>query len=336
MDVWRGTSHLEGEREMARKIEGVRRRGGILERWLKTDRSICHHWREEKRSVRWTEGWERERQSGGERRRDAKRDGEEFRGHNNDKMTRGWSKHGSCLPTGQGEWERWRRGRRRRGDSRLKGHSVYGEKERLRDIDVRREESDEERQLGMERGPLAVKRERDDGAKEGQRAMRTMGAWEGENSHGGRDEGRKRSVGESRRREAEIQWEYGVHCTEAVLWYSGNMRDPVCSKSTVFLIQMRESTGTERGDWEAWVIYLCVRRAGGWGGGSIDRGMVSMVALSRNKERDEGIICKNSVRAGPPLWIRRKPRSRFSRKSVNIRKIPNTFTELYQYMIVHI
>ena len=38
-----------------------------------------------------------------------------------------------------------------RGDSRLKGHSVYGEKERLRDIDVRREERDEERQLGMER-----------------------------------------------------------------------------------------------------------------------------------------------------------------------------------------
>lgn len=46
----------------------------------------------------------------------------------------------------------------------------------MRDIDVRREERDEERQLGMERGPLAVKRERDDGAKEGQRAMRTMGA----------------------------------------------------------------------------------------------------------------------------------------------------------------
>lgn len=51
----------------------------------------------------------------------------------------------------------------------LKGHSVYGEKERLRDIDVRREERDEERQLGMERRPLALNRERDDEAKKGQK-----------------------------------------------------------------------------------------------------------------------------------------------------------------------
>ena len=34
---------------------------------------------------------------------------------------------------------------------------------------MRREERDEERQLGMEREPLALKRERDDEAKEGQK-----------------------------------------------------------------------------------------------------------------------------------------------------------------------
>lgn len=44
---------------------------------------------------------------------------------------------------------------------------LRGEKERLRDIDVRREERDEKRQLGMEGGPLALKRERNDEAKEG-------------------------------------------------------------------------------------------------------------------------------------------------------------------------
>lgn len=53
----------------------------------------------------------------------------------------------------------------------------------MRDIDVRREERDEERQLGMERGPPAVKRERDDGEKE------TWKRWEperGGNSHRGK------------------------------------------------------------------------------------------------------------------------------------------------------
>lgn len=55
------------------------------------------------------------------------RDGEGFRGRNNDKTTRGRSKHGSCLPTGEGG--RWRSLLRRRGDSRQKGHSVHGETE---------------------------------------------------------------------------------------------------------------------------------------------------------------------------------------------------------------
>lgn len=64
-------------------------------------------------------------------------------------------------------------------------------KERLRDIDVRREERDEERQLGMERRLLALKRERDDEAKE--REM--MRAWEGKNSHRGRrKEGRRKKL----------------------------------------------------------------------------------------------------------------------------------------------
>lgn len=36
MDVWTGTSHLVEERELTRKIEGVGRRSGVLERWLKT------------------------------------------------------------------------------------------------------------------------------------------------------------------------------------------------------------------------------------------------------------------------------------------------------------
>lgn len=130
MDVWRRTSHLEGERETTRKIERVRRWSGVLERWLKTDRSICHHRTDEQRRVSWTEEWERERQSERERRRDTKRDGEGFRGHNNDKMTRGWSKHGSCLSTGEGERERWQRVWRQRVDSRLKGHSVYGGRRR--------------------------------------------------------------------------------------------------------------------------------------------------------------------------------------------------------------
>lgn len=39
----------------------------------------------------------------------------------------------------------------------------------MRDIDVRREEKDEERQLGIERAPLALKREKDDEAKMGQK-----------------------------------------------------------------------------------------------------------------------------------------------------------------------
>ena len=46
---------------------------------------------------------------------------------------------------------------------------MYGEKERWRDIDVRREERVEERQSGLEKGPLAMKRERDDEGKEGQK-----------------------------------------------------------------------------------------------------------------------------------------------------------------------
>lgn len=41
-------------------------------------------------------------------------------------------------------------------------------KERLRDIDVKREERDEERQLGMERRLLALPRERNDEANERQ------------------------------------------------------------------------------------------------------------------------------------------------------------------------
>lgn len=184
-----------------------------------------------------------------------------FRGHNNDKMTRGWSKHGSCLPTGEAEWERWRRVWRRRGDSRLKGHSVYGENERLRDIDVRREERDEERQLGMEREPLALKRERDDEAKEGQKW------WEperrGKQSQREEMEGRKE---ETREREAEIQWEYRLHRTEACFFdaLDKKMQDrwEVHSAANVLVfIQMRESTGRERRrDREAWVIYPSVGR----------------------------------------------------------------------------
>lgn len=37
------------------------------------------------------------------------------------------------------------------------------------EIDVRREERDEERQPGIERRPLALKREKDDEAKKGQK-----------------------------------------------------------------------------------------------------------------------------------------------------------------------
>lgn len=50
----------------------------------------------------------------------------------------------------------------------MKGHSAHGERERLRDIDVRGEEREEERQLWMERGPVAREKERDDNAEEGQ------------------------------------------------------------------------------------------------------------------------------------------------------------------------
>lgn len=46
VDVWRGASHLEEEREMTGEIERARRRGNVLERWLKTDRNICHPRRE--------------------------------------------------------------------------------------------------------------------------------------------------------------------------------------------------------------------------------------------------------------------------------------------------
>ncbi len=177
---------------------------------------------------------------GVKRRGDVKRDGEGFRGHNNDKMTRGWSKHGSCLPTGEGEWERRWRDWRRRGDSRLKGHSVYGEKKRLRDIDVWREERDEERQLGMESWPLALKREKDDEAKEGQRW------WEPErgttNTERGK-EGRKRRIVEGKsEREAEIQWEYSLHCTQAVLWSFG-----VRSAANVLFLNPDEGV---YGDWK--------------------------------------------------------------------------------------
>ncbi len=56
MAVQRGTSDLEGEREMTQKIEGARSRGGVPERWLKTDKSICHLWRDEKRRARLAEG----------------------------------------------------------------------------------------------------------------------------------------------------------------------------------------------------------------------------------------------------------------------------------------
>lgn len=57
---------------------------------------------------------------------------------------------------------------RQSGDGRLKGHSVYGKNERLKDIDVRREDRDEGRQPGMETGPLARGGERDDEVKSGQ------------------------------------------------------------------------------------------------------------------------------------------------------------------------
>lgn len=61
------------------------------------------------------------------------------------------------------ERERWHR-----GDSRLKGHCLRG-KERLKDIDVKMEERDEERQLEMERRLLALKRQRDDETNERQK-----------------------------------------------------------------------------------------------------------------------------------------------------------------------
>lgn len=50
-----GEGHLQGEREMTRKIERARRRGDIFKRWLNTNRNICHPWRDEKKRVRSTE-----------------------------------------------------------------------------------------------------------------------------------------------------------------------------------------------------------------------------------------------------------------------------------------
>lgn len=41
---------------MTGKIERARRRGDVLERWPKTDRNICHPWRDGKKRVRSTEG----------------------------------------------------------------------------------------------------------------------------------------------------------------------------------------------------------------------------------------------------------------------------------------
>lgn len=148
------------------------------------------------------------------------------------------------------EWERWRRVWRRWGDSRLKGHSVYGEKERLRDIDVQREERDEERQLGMERGPLALKRERVDEAKEGQKW------WEpesGENSHGGKR-------GREERKDRERGWNpVRIFCplckgSSLMSWKdTGNMKDSVCGKHAIFLFRWGSLQGvkeeTERHKW---------------------------------------------------------------------------------------
>ncbi|CAJ1079205.1 Hypothetical predicted protein [Xyrichtys novacula] len=72
---------------------------------------------------------------------------------------------------------------RQRGDSRLKGHSVYQEEERLRDIDVRREERDEERQLGMKRDPLVLQEK---GMMKGMRD-RNGESLRGVKSHGGEE-----------------------------------------------------------------------------------------------------------------------------------------------------
>lgn len=59
-------------------------RGG--RRWIEV---FVIYWRDQRMRGRSTEGWERERQCEGERRRNMKRDEEGFRGNNNDKVTRG-------------------------------------------------------------------------------------------------------------------------------------------------------------------------------------------------------------------------------------------------------
>lgn len=74
---------------MTHQIERVRRRGGFLERQPESERRICHHWRDETRRADEPGEDERERQSEGTERENIKGDEEEFRGHNNDKMTRG-------------------------------------------------------------------------------------------------------------------------------------------------------------------------------------------------------------------------------------------------------
>lgn len=58
---------------------------------------------------------------------------------------------------------------RQSGNCRMKGHSIGGKMKKMRNIDVRRGDTDEERQLGVERGPLASKRERDEEVKNGQK-----------------------------------------------------------------------------------------------------------------------------------------------------------------------
>lgn len=98
-----------------------------------------------------------------------------------------WWRHGSCVPTRDGG--RWWRVWRQKGDSGRKRNSVYWEKERLKDIDVGRQERDEQRQLTMERTLLALKREGGGGLGNG------AGEW-WEPERGFKvTEGRERAVG---------------------------------------------------------------------------------------------------------------------------------------------
>lgn len=228
--TWRG---IERWHERLKKWE---RRGGDSERWLKTDRGICHQWRNETSRVRRTEGREIETDRVKERGEGPQREME--RGSGGIIMTKRQEDDGSMGHVYPQEWESERDGIESGGrvataDWRV---TLFTGKRRGWGILMWGGRTEMRRDSLGWKEPLAQKRERNDEVKNGQKC------WEpakGRIVTEGRDEGTKRRAVEEKT-EIELLW---------VLKNAGDEESSLKQMDFFFFVQTRESTGLGREDW---------------------------------------------------------------------------------------